>query len=143
MQFTLAALKQQPAPAQRVFTDNSNLQQSKISEKPRKAWSKKYLPSVEENWIKERLNKLDVHKSMGPDRMNAHVLKDPGDVTTRALNCLGKVVVIRRCSCGLEENKYHSYLQEGQERETIDWSASPQSWEGHGANQPGSCFQLF
>lgn len=70
MQCTLAVLKLQPEPAQRVFTDKIDHQQYKICENPGMFWKNNNLPSMEENQIKIHLNKLGIHKWIGSDGIN-------------------------------------------------------------------------
>ncbi|KAK4832509.1 hypothetical protein QYF61_023574 [Mycteria americana] len=47
-----------------VLTHKTNPQQSQASAIRGKFWSKDDLPSVEEDQVKEHLNKLDIHKSL-------------------------------------------------------------------------------
>lgn len=50
-----------------------------------KFWSNGDLPMVEDDPIRRHLNNLDMHKSMGPDRMRPQVLKALGGVIVRPL----------------------------------------------------------
>lgn len=50
-------------------TSETSLQETKVSETSMKVQSKKDLLSMEENQHREHLNRLDMHKSMGPDGM--------------------------------------------------------------------------
>lgn len=52
-----------------IFTDKTSLQESQVPESSVKVQSQKDLPSMEENQLREHLNKLDVHRSMGPEGM--------------------------------------------------------------------------
>ena len=53
-----------------VFTGKSSLQESQAPESRGKVWSKEDLPSLEKVQVREHLNKLDINKSMGPDRIH-------------------------------------------------------------------------
>ncbi|KAK4816298.1 LOW QUALITY PROTEIN: hypothetical protein QYF61_014596 [Mycteria americana] len=48
-----------------IFTGKTSLQESQALETSGKVWSKEDLPWVEQDQIREHLNKLDIHKSMG------------------------------------------------------------------------------
>lgn len=50
-----------------------------------KFWSNGDLPMVEDDPIRRHLNNLDMHKSMGPDRMRPQVLKALAGVIVRPL----------------------------------------------------------
>lgn len=52
-----------------VFPGRLGLQQSKVPEMRGKVWSKDDIPLVEEDQVRENLNKLDIDKCMGPNRM--------------------------------------------------------------------------
>lgn len=53
-----------------ILTSKTGLQDSQVSETSEKVWSKENSPPVEENQVREYLNKLNRHKSMGPNRIN-------------------------------------------------------------------------
>ncbi|KAK4826139.1 hypothetical protein QYF61_005712 [Mycteria americana] len=53
-----------------VFTSKTSLLESQVQETWGKAWSKEYVPTVEEDQDREYLSKLDMHKSTGPDGMH-------------------------------------------------------------------------
>ncbi|KAJ7396014.1 hypothetical protein BTVI_148902 [Pitangus sulphuratus] len=53
-----------------AFSEKISPQVSLIQEtRVKKSW-KKNLPLVKEDWVREHLGKLDIHKSMGPDGMH-------------------------------------------------------------------------
>ncbi|KFV81912.1 hypothetical protein N308_05122, partial [Struthio camelus australis] len=45
-------------------------------------------PLVEEDWVRDHLDKLDIHKSMVPDGMHPRVLRELADVIARPLPIL-------------------------------------------------------
>lgn len=66
------------------------------------------------------MNKADIYKTMGADGMHPWVLREMADIILRPLLiifewlwlfCLNNKIPLQ----GLEESKYHSYLQKGQE----------------------------
>lgn len=63
------------------FTVKNCLQESQISETTGKVWSKEDLSLGQEDLVREHLNRLDIHKSMGPQ-----VLRQLADVTVRQLS---------------------------------------------------------
>jgi len=48
-----------------IFTGKTSLQESQPLKTTGKFWSKEDLPWVEQDQVREHLNKLDIHKSMG------------------------------------------------------------------------------
>lgn len=61
---------------------------SQAPETRRKVCSKKDLPLVEGDQLKEHLNKLEVHRTMGPDGIYPHMLRDLANVTARPLSII-------------------------------------------------------
>lgn len=43
---------------------------------------------MEEDLVREHLNKLDGHKSMGPDRLHPQVLRELADIIARPLSII-------------------------------------------------------
>ena len=67
------------------------MQKTEVSQAPetiRKVCSKKGLPLVEEEQLKEHLNKLEIHRSMRPDGVHPPVLRDLADVIARPLSII-------------------------------------------------------
>jgi len=68
-----------------VFTVNTCLHQSQVPETTWKMWSGEDLPSAEDDQIREYVNKLEVHKSMGPNGKYPQVLVELTEVIIRPL----------------------------------------------------------
>lgn len=81
-----------------IFTDKSSLEESHVPKISGKVWNKEYLPEVEKNQVKEHLEKLDIHKSLGPGTMHLRLLRELADVTAGPLNSLWTVMAIRGSS---------------------------------------------
>lgn len=52
-----------------VFTGKTSIQESQAPETRGKVWSEEVLSSVKKDQVKEHLNKLDIRKSMQPNRL--------------------------------------------------------------------------
>lgn len=66
--------------------------------RPEKVRNKDSLPLVEEDQVKEHLNKLDIQKSIGPDRMHLHLLMELANVTVRPL----LIIIFEKSQCSGE-----------------------------------------
>ncbi|GAB0185971.1 mitochondrial enolase superfamily member 1 [Grus japonensis] len=55
-----------------------------------KVLRKEDFPLVEEDWVREHLGNLDIHKSMGPYGMNSSVLRELADVIARLLSIISE-----------------------------------------------------
>lgn len=52
------------------FTTEDGSQESQISEVGGEGWRKEDFPLVIEGWVRDCLDRLNTHKSMGPDGMH-------------------------------------------------------------------------
>lgn len=56
--------------------------------RPEKVWNRDDLPLVGKDQVREHLNRLDIQKSVGPDRMHLWVLMELANVTVRPLSII-------------------------------------------------------
>lgn len=94
-----------------VLTVKTGFKEYQVSETRGKFWSKALL--LVENKVREHLNRLNIHKAMGPDGMHLQCAEGAGWCHCKVtFNYLWKVMGTERESQRLEKSRHHSYLQE-------------------------------
>ncbi|PKU46275.1 rna-directed dna polymerase from mobile element jockey-like [Limosa lapponica baueri] len=71
-----------------VFTAKAAPHESQALETRGKVWREEDFPSVGEDWVRDHLAKLDIHKSMGSDGMHPRELRELADVITEPLSII-------------------------------------------------------
>ncbi|PKU43539.1 glycerol kinase [Limosa lapponica baueri] len=71
-----------------VFTAQASPQESQTLEVTEKVWTKEDFPLVEEDQVREQLNKLDICKSMRSGGMNQQVLRELAEVIAGPLSII-------------------------------------------------------
>lgn len=121
-----------------IFASNTVFTRSQPPETRRESWNKEEVTSV----VNQHRSafKLDIQKSMTPDRLHAELLRILANAFARPLNHL----LIWEGFYRLVRSKYHSCLQEKLERRYEELPASQpscSSWEGEKEYPPRKHFQ--
>lgn len=78
--------------------------------KVKDCWKEDF-PLLKQDWVREHLGKLDIHKSLDSDGMHPWVLRNLVDTIVRPFTIISE----RLWQSRVGESKYHPGLQKGQE----------------------------
>lgn len=71
-----------------VYTAGGSPEEPHTPEAPEEARIKDEFAWVDEDWARDQLSNLDIHQSMGPDRMHLQVLRELAEVTAMPLSMI-------------------------------------------------------
>lgn len=121
-----------------LFATKANPGESPVQETRERFWRKEDLPLVEEDWIRDHLGKLGIHKLMGPDGMLSESWGSWQITLLSHSQSSSKDHGTTRDAWRLEESKFQLSLQKDQGGFRKLWAVQLHRWWNSSSWRPSS-----